>query len=93
MDNDNKIWEALYTLRMIVLIEEEPQSNKYHQIMFNPKQYNDLSVYIQNFFPKNKDHKCDNPHCAGRDIVCSEKEIKLPDNIQDIHYCKGECKC
>lgn len=87
------ILNEVYKIRMIVLLETNPQSNKYHQIMLDKKQFGSVSKVIADSFPKEEGHKCDNPHCAGVEIKYSDKEVVLPDNIQDIHYCKGECTC
>mgnify|MGYP001581381100 CR=1 FL=1 len=44
--HEHSLSEEIYSLRMLVFLEEEPQSNKYRQVILTPEQYNVVSVGI-----------------------------------------------
>lgn len=80
--NEISIWDKLNTIRMIVLLEEVPFSNKYNQILFDGKQYAAVSKFIYDTVSVASDeHKqtCNNPNCNGKSIESGTETIKLPD--------------
>lgn len=42
--------EELYQQRMLVFIENEPQSNEYEQLIFTQKQYKELTNFISKLY-------------------------------------------
>lgn len=42
--------EELYEQRMLVFIENEPQSNEYEQLIFTQKQYKELTDFISKLY-------------------------------------------
>lgn len=83
-----------YKIRMIIFMEETPQSNKYKQVLFDKSQVHSFSLHLNSLFKKEPNHKCGNPKCDGTLVKISTKHIKLPDDISDIHYCSADnCKC
>lgn len=83
---------ALYNTRMLIYLESEPQSNKYFRIMLDAKQYAEVTKAVYEQFPKDPEHACDNPSCAGVTLLISDETIPLPD-VSEIHACQGECTC
>ncbi len=78
-----------------MFLEMEPQSNHYHQILFNPEQFKKLSDFLHELFPAPPDHVCKNEKCTS--FLISDEGVDLPD-VMDIHHCtpeqitSGECK-
>ncbi len=75
--------DELYIQRLIVLLETEPQSNKYNQIILDPKQFKEVSNTIMYQFEQIKDENIR----EGYEIVnltLSEEEYSLPEEIKDI---------
>jgi len=61
----------LYQVRMIILLETSPQSNKYEQMIFTNKQYSDITKFIhENVYTKTGEW------CQMKTL---NKEIVLPD--------------
>lgn len=86
-------WGEVFEVRMIVLMEDSPQSNKYHQILLNREQFRKVSDTLANVFPIEEGHKCNDPNCRNRPLLRADKfEITLPD-IRSIHKCDTECNC
>lgn len=83
---------SLYTVRMFIYLETEPQSNQYERVMLNQEQYKRVSGAVYDCFPKDPSHECDNPNCKGVALLTSDSPIPLPD-VSDIHSCVGECTC
>lgn len=82
---ENKLdTKELYTIRMFVFMETEPQSNKYEQILFNDKQYKEVTKVVFDQFPRVPNHKCDDPNCEGVALETSGEPITLPDK-SEIH--------
>lgn len=69
--------EDLYHVRMVILMESEPQSNRYNQIRFLPEQFIHVSDAIVECFERYK-------HEAGIPVDHT-RYIKLPDDIQDYY--------
>lgn len=84
--------KELYKIRLVVLLEEEPQSNKYRQVMLNPGEFKKVSDVVHSIGEKEENHNCGNPDCDGLQLVLSDRIITLPD-IQDIHRCTDNCDC
>ncbi len=82
-----------YAVRMHILMEDEPQSNKYRRVLLNAKQYKMMSDALHNCFPKDPKHNCGNKECDGTVLQISDHIIPMPD-MQDIHTCTTKkCKC
>lgn len=67
----------LYGIRMLVFLEVEPQSNRYTQVLLNPKQFKIISGTIGTVIGVEEE----------KEIVkwtCSEEEYTLPD-LQEIY--------
>ena len=61
----------LYQVRMIILLETSPQSNKYEQMIFTNKQYSDITKFIhENVYTQNGE---------WTQMKTLNKEIVLPD--------------
>lgn len=74
------IYDKLNTVRMVVLMEEEPFSNKYNQVIVDKEQYKALSAFLYDLVAvKREDHECGNPKCDGRSFEVSDESITLPD--------------
>ena len=89
MENEPKKeiqWDLreLYKTRVIVLLESEPLSNKYRQIVFTHVQFQLFVAFMNSLFPIHK-----GPTMPGQptfiDIAVSRDPnlISLPENIQD----------
>lgn len=76
----------LYSLRVVALLEDTPQSNTYYQVSFNAEQYKKFTGFLQEMFPKEVNHSCENPDCTGALIETLNEKIILPDTIQGIQY-------
>lgn len=83
----------LYSVRMIVLIEDEPQSNLYRQILFTRDEFKKMAMCVDGIFPKEEDHSCGNPQCKGTMIAVSDNRVVLPAEIQEVHECQDLDKC
>lgn len=73
------IRNVMYGTRMLVFIEEEPQSNKYRQVLLNAEQFKKVSDSIIKI-EKQADEN-------GQEIVSfdqSEESYTLPD-LKEIH--------
>lgn len=57
--------QELYNVRLLVLIESEPQSDKYRQILLTKEQFLSFSFLTRNLFPT--------------DLRVSDQLIKMPD--------------
>lgn len=84
MDSQNNIAWAdlsdLYTIRMLVFIEDTPQSNKYRQVRFTKDQHKLFSDAIAKIFPNPND-----PTNTFRiQLATSTKTFSLPD-IPEIY--------
>lgn len=75
----------LYSVRMMVLVEREPQGNEYLQVLLDPSQYKRMGKALDALFPRCRD-------CGGTEMTVGRRSIVLPD-LPDIHRCKGECEC
>lgn len=69
--------EDLYNIRMIVLIECEPQSNQYHQVRLTKEQFIHVSDAIAECFEGTED--------SVTFRIDDVTHIRLPDNIQDYY--------
>jgi ABC-type tungstate transport system permease subunit len=74
----------LYTVRLIVLMEDAPQSNKYRQVILNPEQFKKVSDAVAQQFVRVEEK--DTKRLTAYDIVMSDELYDLPSNIQDITY-------
>lgn len=76
------IWDKLNTVRMIVLLEQTPFSNKYSQILLDGDQYAEASKLIYSLIARDSpEHKkvCMNPNCNGKSFEVGTEDIELPD--------------
>ncbi len=73
--------KELYIQRMLVFLETEPQSNKYHQVMLNAEQFKKVSDAI---IVSTKPDASLKPGYDMAEIEMSEEEYTLPD-LQDIN--------
>jgi transcription-repair coupling factor (superfamily II helicase) len=69
---------AMYGIRLLVFIETEPQSNKYHQVILNPKQFRSVSKILGRVISKEGSKEI-------KEMVISEEIYTLPD-LQEIDY-------
>ncbi len=72
--------EGLYVNRMIILIEDGPQSNEYRQLILTAKQFKDISDSIAK--------ACGTVLIDGKEKVCikeSSQTYPLPDNVNDFY--------
>ena len=68
--------------RLVILLEDNPLGNKYHQIMLTPEQFRQFSDLIWSFMPGKADGRKTIQVVGGRSL------IELPDDMQDF-YEKG----
>lgn len=69
-DETNKLISIegdVFALRALFLLETDPQSNKYRQILFTQEQYKQLTNLVQTFYPQ-----CKNPEHNHGPQVCFE---------------------
>lgn len=68
-------YSSIYEQRMLIFIETEPQSNKYKQLILNPKEFKNISDALGKVVGEvNIDEKT-----AVGNYVESEEEYELPD--------------
>jgi hypothetical protein len=83
---DEDFISAFYTTRLIILLEDSPQSNKYRQLILTPAQFKVISDVIGAQFETISKEK-------GRFIqkikVADDITTKLPDNLQDFYIEKN----
>ncbi len=89
--------KSLYTSRVVILIEMKPQSNEYKQVLLNPEEFKKVSLHLAEMFQRPID-----PSCVKCKLTCHEKhavmnisdrDIFLPDDMQSVHRCTGQCNC
>lgn len=69
--------EDLYTVRLVVMLEDEPQSNRYHQVILNPEQFRMLSLFLDGMFR--------NHQGPGSIIPTGDRPMILRDEIRDYY--------
>ena len=74
----SQYWTEMHTTRMALLMEIEPHSNKYRQVILNKKQFNILSRLLFELFGNGED----GPR-LNCDIKMSNKHAVLPEWIKD----------
>ncbi len=82
MTDGISIWDKLNTVRMIVLLEQEPFSNRYSQILLDAGQYRRVSERVYEEVAKeSEEHRavCTNPNCDGRGFEVGDDTIDMPD--------------
>lgn len=79
---DDESMNELYSLRTIVLLEIEPQSNRYHQVVLNPERFKAMSSALGE-----KVHDPDLPegYSVTKIMRVEDKVIVLPD-VKEIYY-------
>lgn len=72
---------GLYNLRMFILLEKEPQSNKYHRFVLTQDQYKKITYFIKKTIGiKEPNHTCEKKVCDGMSYILeADPEIILPD--------------
>lgn len=76
--------DSLYELRMLVFLENEPQSNKYSQVILNNEQFKKLSDCIAEIMGGNVKNDSLRNNYVETDITLSEENYWLPD-LQSIN--------
>lgn len=71
----------LYTLRVLVFLETDAQSNKYNQVCLTAKQFKKMSDAISTELPEDKTLK---KEFRNYETLLSEEEYELPD-LQEIY--------
>jgi hypothetical protein len=72
----------LYSLRLVVFLETEPQGCKYRQVLFTKEQYKHVLDVIRAQFPK--------PTIESKDFInlvtleVGDELVKLPDEIKNF---------
>lgn len=68
---------AISKVRLVLLMETSPLSNKYHQVQFTPEQFKSFTAFIQSIHPK----------CEHGNVVINlcDEEISLPENLEDFY--------
>ena len=80
------IVDSLYELRLIVLIEDEPHSNRYYQVMFNEEQFKKVSGSVSKVFENVTDRSEIKKNFEVYEIEVDENtEIILPDDIKSAY--------
>lgn len=72
--------KSLYTTRLLVFMEDKPQSNQYRQVFLSPEEFKAVSFSIGTITGEKNSY--------GDEIVdlqLSSELIKLPD-LKEIHY-------
>lgn len=69
---------TLYGTRLLVFLEDSPQSNQYHQVILNPTQFKRVSDAISNVVGRNGDDE-------DVEMELSVDTYKLPD-LQEITH-------
>jgi len=75
----NEEIEDIYSTRLLVFIEDNPQSNKYHQMFFTPEEFKRISMAI------GKDTGRKNGRLDIIEFQQSVETYALPD-LQEIQY-------
>lgn len=70
----------LYTIRTLIFLETEPQSNEYHQVMLDQKSFKKVTEVMSTLIKDGDIQEVD--------LDLSEKTYKLPD-LQDIYDIKS----
>jgi len=70
-----KLHSEIYSTRLLIFMETEPQSNKYNQIIFTPEQFKEISLKLSNLFP----YRGKKGNLELFEIKESEEEYTLPD--------------
>lgn len=70
----------IYENRLVVFLEEGPQSNHYNQIQFSPDQFNRLSMFISAMFQAGMSP--DNKRMLVNVLLNTDMCVELPENIQ-----------
>lgn len=78
------IADELFVQRCVVLIETEPQSNKYQQVAFTPEQFKKFSFHLDSLFEKVEMEGL-REDMAVTSVTLNDLEIPLPDNIDDFY--------
>lgn len=79
------IFQVLYTRRLVVLLETDPQTNVYQQVVLNASQFKSVSDSIADTFPKGDMQGLKKGHTSHY-LNLSSEEYTLPSEIKDIHY-------
>lgn len=75
----------LYELRLLILLETDPQSCRYEQILFTAEQFLKLSNFISNLFPACTSPKCPNPKNCRPPIVEEKFDIAIKAEIKSFY--------
>lgn len=70
----------LYTIRTLIFLETEPQSNKYHQVMLDQETFKKVTEVMSTLVKEGEIQEVN--------LDLSEETYKLPD-LQDIYDTKG----
>lgn len=79
----SELFSAVYAIRLLVFVEETPQSNHYHQLMLDDKQFKELTTCISRLFP------CEHGRDKHSDLEVGDACHTLPDLMQ-INNAKGK---
>lgn len=71
----------LYEQRLVVMLETEPQSNKYWQVILDEEQFKKVSNAVSEVFPKG-DPTDLKPGYEIKVMTLSEEEYELPDELR-----------
>jgi hypothetical protein len=71
----------IFGLRMVVLLESEPQSDKYRQVVLNADQF----LALSNAFGEIMEEKVNSDNLREGTYLLQEEEITLPDWVQDYY--------
>lgn len=77
MEEKISIEDEVFSLRLLMFIEQEPQSNTYRQVILNSDQLKKITYIISNIVEKNGDEEI-------VDYKASKETYTLPD-LQEIH--------
>lgn len=84
MKEDEIDYSELYGQRILVFFENEPQSNKYHQVLLTPDMYRAMTATIckkrgETFTLERNNEGRFEPKIEQMEIKTSEEEYSLPD--------------
>lgn len=79
---------ALYNVRLVVLVEEHPQSNRYLQFKFTKEQFDIISDTLSSLYPIENTKG----NTEIRKFSFVDKIVVLPEHIQDFYEDNKEKK-
>lgn len=77
-NGDQELLQAIYGVRLLVFIETNPQTNKYHQVLLNPEEFKRVS------FAFGTKRVAGKAGLLRTKIETGNVEYNLPD-LQEIH--------